>query len=78
MVLYELHVEEAHRRRGIASSLIALVEQSCSSRGRCLPTIELNVHKHNSSAIAFYESIRFADASVAGRDSGDIVLMRRK
>jgi len=42
--LYELHVDEGQRSRGIGSSLLELAERSSGCRGRVSPTVELNVH----------------------------------
>ena len=39
--LYELHVAKPARKRGVARSLLDLVERSSPSRGRSRPTVEL-------------------------------------
>ena len=73
--LYELHVAKSARKRGVARSLLDLVERSSPSRGRSSPTVELNVHRGND-ALGFYEREGFAPTGELS--GGDVIVMRRK
>ena len=73
--LYELHVAKPARKRGVARSLLDLVERSSPSRGRSSPTVELNVHRGND-ALGFYEREGFAPTGELS--GGDVIVMRRK
>ena len=73
--LYELHVAKSARKRGVARSLLDLVERSSPSRGRSRPTVELNVHRGND-ALGFYEREGFAPTGELS--GGDVIVMRRK
>ena len=76
LFLYELHTDVDCRKRGVATTLLDLVEQSSLSRGRTSPMIELNVHTENEAARAFYEHVGFVKT---GSHTGDTVLiMSRK
>ena len=74
--LYELHVSQAHRSRGVATALLELVEKSGGSRGRTSPTVELNVHAENTNAIGFYEHRCFVRSGEMS--GGSVLVMRRK
>ena len=55
--LEEFGVDEAHRRRHIASKLIAFIQAEAGKNG--FPKIELNMWAFNESALLFYEAIGF-------------------
>ena len=60
-----LAVERAHRRRGVATSLVGAVERACARRGatRCA----LRVNRWNRGAISTYEKLGYVeDARVGG------------
>lgn len=53
----EFCVDEAHRRQGVATALIAFVRAYAKDRG--FSRIELNMWEFNQDALAFYESVGF-------------------
>jgi GNAT superfamily N-acetyltransferase len=74
LFLYELHVAPAHRKGGMATALLELVERS--ARGRSAPTVELNVHRANEGARGFYEHVGFAQTGELS--GGSVLVMQRK
>eukprot|EP00966_Prymnesium_polylepis_P216015 5000682-Prymnesium_polylepis.1 len=72
---YELHVDEAARRKGIATALLDIAERSGVGRNGA-PAVELQVHEANAGARQFYESMQFVKTSAL--DGGSIHVMRRK
>jgi ribosomal protein S18 acetylase RimI-like enzyme len=76
--IYELHVAQAQRRRGIARALIDVAERSAGSkRGGTPPLLELNVHCANEEARAFYEHLGFG-AHGETRDRLAVVMRRQR
>ena len=72
--LYELHVHQDKRGRGIGTALMEMAERTARGGNR---TIELNVHKDNEKAVGFYE--KKCGFARCGDVSGGIALvMRRK
>lgn len=53
----EFCVDEAHRREGIATEMIAFIREYAKERG--FDRIELNMWEFNSEALAFYEAVGF-------------------
>jgi ribosomal protein S18 acetylase RimI-like enzyme len=50
--LYELHVKDGQRRRGVGTALMEMAERTARGANR---TMELNVHKDNHEALYYYE-----------------------
>ena len=57
-----LACDPAHRRRGVATAMMAAARERLTERG--CPKINLQVREGNDSAIAFYESLGFGDDRV--------------
>ena len=53
----EFGVDEAHRRRGVATALVRYMEEDARARG--FRRIDLDVWAFNDSALAFYEAAGF-------------------
>ena len=53
----EFGVDEAHRRRGVATELVEFNKDY--ARGKGMQKVELNMWEFNSSALAFYEEAGF-------------------
>ncbi len=56
--IYHLAVDEAHRRRGIATALLRAAEAELARRG--CPKVNLQVMGDNASVVALYESIGYS------------------
>ena len=52
--VYELHVAEASRKHGIGSALLDLVVRACRPRRASDVTVDLQVHRANEDAMAWY------------------------
>ena len=50
--LYELHVKDGQRRRGVGTALMEMAERTARGANR---TMELNVHKDNHEALYYYK-----------------------
>lgn len=57
VVIDELGVDAAYRRRGVASALVAFCRQEARRKG--YERIELNMWEFNESALRFYEAVGF-------------------
>ena len=53
----EFCVDEAHRRTGVATEMIAFIKSYAKTRG--FDRIELNMWEFNGDALAFYEAVGF-------------------
>ena len=62
--------------RGIGRALVDLVERSAASRGRSGVLVELNVHKSNEDAQAFYTKEGFVQTGET-RDGLALVMARK-
>lgn len=69
--IYHLAVDEAHRRRGIATALMRAAETELARRG--CPKINLQVMGDNSSVVALYERLGYTveDRISMGRALGE-------
>lgn len=74
--LYELHVKNSHRHRGLATALLSLSERSSTTRGRTSPMLELQVHAANKDAQSFYSHAGFVKMSE--ECDGEMYVMQRK
>ena len=74
--IYELHVAERWRCRGLATELLRLAEGTRPLHGHA-PTLELNVHSANQVALRFYEKRHFRRADPDENDGGSVLVMRR-
>lgn len=54
----EFGVDEAHRREGVATEMIAFIRAYAKEAG--FSRIELNMWEFNRDALAFYESVGFS------------------
>ncbi|GAA1518143.1 GNAT family N-acetyltransferase [Dactylosporangium maewongense] len=59
--IYEISVEEAHRRRGHGRALMLAAEEELRARG--VTRVGLNVFGHNPGALRLYESLGFETTS---------------
>ena len=59
--IFEIHVEEAHRRRGYGRALMLAAEEELRARG--VTRLGLNVFGHNPGAQHLYESLGFETTS---------------
>lgn len=57
VVIDELGVDAAYRRRGVASALVAFCRQEARRKG--FERIELNMWEFNEAALSFYEAVGF-------------------
>ena len=57
VVIDELGVDTAYRRRGVASALVAFCRQEARRKG--FERIELNMWEFNEAALSFYEAVGF-------------------
>lgn len=57
VVIDELGVDDAYRRRGVASALVAFCRQEARRKG--FERIELNMWEFNEAALSFYEAVGF-------------------
>ena len=53
----EFCVDEKHRRKGVATKLIAFIKEY--AKENCFKRLELNMWEFNESALEFYESVGF-------------------
>jgi len=63
--LQDLEVGDAHRRRGVATALLAAAEAACQARGEQRVRVEVSVD--NPAARALYASRGYVDAGLAPR-----------
>jgi ribosomal protein S18 acetylase RimI-like enzyme len=62
LYVFLLYVDPAHRRRGIATALMSLAQTWAKQQG--YPRIGLQVHAHNTAAIALYRSLGYGTESL--------------
>lgn len=67
-LLSKLYVRRSHRRRGLARTMVAFVEDLCRAAG--VRELWLTVNRHNTGSIAFYQQAGFVITGTLITDIG--------
>jgi ribosomal protein S18 acetylase RimI-like enzyme len=65
LFIYDVEIDDEHRRRGIARAALALLEDE--ARARDLDSVELNVLGGNAAARALYRSAGYTEVAITMR-----------
>lgn len=64
LYITQIHVSQSHRRRGVASEFIKIIENVAKEKS--LQTLSLIVNDKNLAALALYEKVGFVQKCVGG------------